>query len=185
MAVDVPIGQSDAFDAFVDERRYSGWLGGPVRIRNGRFRATLEWGTEVRGTYEVVSPPDLIAMRWDFDDDAVPLPGRTPLVAYLRVHARGRGSRVEVHQLAHDERQADVPHRRVVDGPRALRRRPRGRCAGSTRAPAQATSGVAPRPTTATAADSGLSGRPARLRACPAPSASPSRLASQRGSRGV
>jgi DNA-binding transcriptional ArsR family regulator/uncharacterized protein YndB with AHSA1/START domain len=106
VAVDVPIGQSDAFDAFVDERRYSGWLGGPVHIRNGRFRATLEWGTEVRGTYEVISPPDLIAMRWDFEDDAVPLPGRTPLVAYLRVHARGRGSRVEVHQLAHDEREA-------------------------------------------------------------------------------
>jgi len=106
VAVDVPIGQADAFEAFVDERRYSDWLGVPVRIRGGRFRATLEWGTEVRGTYEVVRPPDLLAMRWDFDDDAVPLPGRTPLVAYLRVHRRGRGSRVEVHQLANDQEQA-------------------------------------------------------------------------------
>jgi DNA-binding transcriptional ArsR family regulator len=107
VAVDVAISQADAFDAFVDERRYSAWLGVPVTIRNGRFRATLEWGTEVRGKYEVVSPPDLLAMHWDFDDDAVPLPGRTPLVAYLRIHKRGaRACRVEVHQLAHDERQS-------------------------------------------------------------------------------
>ena len=45
-------------------------------------------------------------MRWDFDDDAVPIPGRTPLVAYLRVHPTRRGSRVEVHQLANDQQQA-------------------------------------------------------------------------------
>jgi DNA-binding transcriptional ArsR family regulator/uncharacterized protein YndB with AHSA1/START domain len=107
VSVDVPICQADAFKAFVDEDRYGGWLGVPVRIRNGRFRATLEWGTEVRGTYEVVSPPDLLAMRWDFDDGEVPLPGRAPLVAYLRVRARGkRGSSVEVHQLANDRKQA-------------------------------------------------------------------------------
>jgi DNA-binding transcriptional ArsR family regulator/uncharacterized protein YndB with AHSA1/START domain len=107
VSVDVPISQFDAFDAFVDERRYGDWLGAPVHIRNGRFRATLEWGTEVRGTYEVVSPPDLIAMRWDFDDDAVPLPGRTPLIAYLRVSSRGRrASTVEVQQLANDQHEA-------------------------------------------------------------------------------
>lgn len=104
--VEVPLAPADAFDAFVDERRYSGWLGVPVRIRGRRFRATLEWGTEVRGTYEVVSPPDLIAMRWDFDDDVVPIPGRPPLVAYLRVHPTRTGSRVEVHQLADDEQRA-------------------------------------------------------------------------------
>jgi DNA-binding transcriptional ArsR family regulator/uncharacterized protein YndB with AHSA1/START domain len=107
VSVDVPISQSEAFEAFVDEDRYSTWLGGPVRIRNGQFRATLEWGTEVRGIYEVVSPPDLLAMRWDFDDGEVPLPGRTPLVAYLRVHPRGsHDSTVEVHQFAHDRRDA-------------------------------------------------------------------------------
>lgn len=105
--VEVGLSQVEAFECFVDDRRYSQWLGGPVRIRNGRFRATLEWGTEVRGTYEVVSPPDLIAMRWDFDDGAVPVPGRTPLVAYLRVHPTRRGSRVEVHQLANDQQEAD------------------------------------------------------------------------------
>jgi DNA-binding transcriptional ArsR family regulator len=105
VAVEVPIPQEAAFEAFVDGGRYSKWLGVPVRIRDRRFRATLEWGTQVRGTYEVVSAPDLIAMRWDFDDDSVPLPGRE-LVAYLRVHPTRRGSRVEVHQLAADEQQA-------------------------------------------------------------------------------
>jgi DNA-binding transcriptional ArsR family regulator/uncharacterized protein YndB with AHSA1/START domain len=107
VGVDVGIRQAEAFDAFIDEKRYSEWLGVPVRIENRRFRATLEWGTEVRGTYEVVSAPDLLAMHWDFDDDTVPLPGRTPLVAYLRVHRRGsRASTVVVHQLADDQRQA-------------------------------------------------------------------------------
>jgi DNA-binding transcriptional ArsR family regulator/uncharacterized protein YndB with AHSA1/START domain len=103
--VDAPVDPATAFASFTDEASYSSWLGVPVRIRNGRFRATLEWGTEIRGVYEVVSPPDLIAMRWDFDDDAVPLPGRG-LVAYLRIHAVRRGVRVEVHQLAGDEQQA-------------------------------------------------------------------------------
>jgi DNA-binding transcriptional ArsR family regulator len=104
--VEVPLAPADAFEEFVDDRRYSGWLGAPVRIRGRRFQATLEWGTEVRGTYEVVSPPDLIAMRWDFDDETVPIPGRAPLVAYLRVHPTRRGSRVEVHQFANDQKEA-------------------------------------------------------------------------------
>jgi DNA-binding transcriptional ArsR family regulator/uncharacterized protein YndB with AHSA1/START domain len=104
--VEVPVDPATAFAAFADGNRFSEWLGVPVRIRDRRFRATLEWGTQVRGTYEVVSPPDLIAMRWDFDDDAVPIPGRE-LVAYLRVHPTRRGSRVEVHQLAQDEQQAN------------------------------------------------------------------------------
>jgi uncharacterized protein YndB with AHSA1/START domain len=105
-AVDVAVDQQTAFDAFTDGDRYSRWLGVPVQIRDRRFRATLEWGTEVRGSYEVVAPPDLIAMRWDFDDGAVPVPGRA-LVAYLRVHPARRGSRVEVHQHAADAAQAD------------------------------------------------------------------------------
>lgn len=103
--VDTPVAPGDAFEAFADSRRYSEWLGVPVEIANGRFRATLEWGTHVRGTYDVVVPPVLIAMRWDFDDDQVPLPGRE-LVAYLRVHPTASGSRVEVHQLASDRAQA-------------------------------------------------------------------------------
>jgi DNA-binding transcriptional ArsR family regulator/uncharacterized protein YndB with AHSA1/START domain len=103
--VDVAVDQAAAFDAFVDGDRYSAWLGVPVHIRDRRFRATMEWGTQIRGVYEIVSPPDLIAMRWDFDDDDIPVPGRE-LVAYLRMHPTSRGSRVEVHQLAADERQA-------------------------------------------------------------------------------
>ena len=104
-AVEVPLDPAEAFAAFTDGRRFSRWLGVPVSLRDRRFRATLEWGTEVRGTYEVVAPPHLIAMRWDFDDDNVPLPGRE-LVAYLRVHATRAGSRVEVHQLVADRQQA-------------------------------------------------------------------------------
>ena len=105
VAVEVPLDQTSAFGAFTDGERYTAWLGVPVHIRDRRFRTTLEWGTQVRGTYEVVSPPELLAMRWDFDDDAVPIPGRE-LVAYLRVHPTRRGSRVEVHQLAADDQQA-------------------------------------------------------------------------------
>jgi len=105
VAVEVPVDQATAFRAFADGERYGRWLGVPVTIEGRRFRATLEWGTQVRGRYEVVSPPDLIAMRWDFEDDAVPVPGHE-LVAYLRVHPTEGGSRVEVHQLAEDEAQA-------------------------------------------------------------------------------
>jgi uncharacterized protein YndB with AHSA1/START domain len=68
----------------------------------------MEWGTEVRGTYEVVSPPDLIAMRWDLDDDNPPVPGQE-LTGYLRVRTRKpRGARVEVHQLVSDAGQAEL-----------------------------------------------------------------------------
>jgi DNA-binding transcriptional ArsR family regulator/uncharacterized protein YndB with AHSA1/START domain len=95
-----------AFEAFTDSRRYSAWLGVPVSLRDGRFAAELEWGTKVRGHYEVVAPPQLIAMRWDFDDDAVPLPGRQ-LVGYLRFHEQRAGTRVEVHQRAADADQAE------------------------------------------------------------------------------
>jgi DNA-binding transcriptional ArsR family regulator/uncharacterized protein YndB with AHSA1/START domain len=104
ISVEVPVSREVAFDAFANGDRYSEWLGVPVHIRNGRFRARLEWGTEARGTYEIVHPPELIAMRWGFDDDAIPVP-TDGLDAYLRVHPARRGSRVEVHQLATDERQ--------------------------------------------------------------------------------
>ena len=49
VGVDVPVSQAIAFDAFADGRSYSEWLGVPVRIRGRSFRATLEWGTQVRG----------------------------------------------------------------------------------------------------------------------------------------
>jgi DNA-binding transcriptional ArsR family regulator len=104
--VDVDTDQAITFAAFTDPVFYSRWLGAPVRITGRRFAATMEWGTEVRGTYEVVTPPDLIAMRWDLDDDNPPVPGQE-LTGYLRVRTRlPRGAHVEVHQLVADAGQA-------------------------------------------------------------------------------
>jgi DNA-binding transcriptional ArsR family regulator/uncharacterized protein YndB with AHSA1/START domain len=106
-AVVVETDQETTFRAFTDPRIYSRWLGARVTLKNGRFAATMEWGTEVRGEYEVVCAPKLIAMRWDFEDDNVPIPGRE-LVGYLRLepHTSG-GTHVEVHQLVENQRQAE------------------------------------------------------------------------------
>jgi DNA-binding transcriptional ArsR family regulator/uncharacterized protein YndB with AHSA1/START domain len=106
VAVEVPLAQAEAFASFTDGSRFSAFLGVPVSIEDGRFSARLEWGTRVRGRYEVVAPPDLIAMRWDFDDDAIPVPGRQ-LVGYLRFHPAPTGCRIEVHQVAADAQQAE------------------------------------------------------------------------------
>ena len=106
VTVEVPLTQEEAFASFADGSKFSAFLGVPVSIEDGRFSARLEWGTRVRGRYEVVAPPDLIAMRWDFDDDAIPVPGRQ-LVGYLRFHPATSGCRIEVHQVAEDAQQAE------------------------------------------------------------------------------
>ena len=106
VSVDVDTDQDTTFKAFTDAEIYSRWLGVPVTIKDGRFAATMEWGTEVRGTYDAVCPPQLIAMRWDFEDDNVPVPGRE-LIGYLRVDPTPTGARVEVHQLVEDAVEAD------------------------------------------------------------------------------
>jgi len=103
--VDVDTDQATTFAALTDPEIYSRWLGAPVTIKDGRFAATMEWGTEVRGTYDVVSAPELLAMRWDFEDDNVPLPGGE-LIGYLRITPTSSGSHVEVHQLVEDATQA-------------------------------------------------------------------------------
>jgi DNA-binding transcriptional ArsR family regulator/uncharacterized protein YndB with AHSA1/START domain len=103
--VDVDTDQETTFTAFTDPAVYSRWLGAPVSIRDGRFAATMEFGTEVRGTYAVVCPPQLIVMCWDFDDENVPVPG-AELTGYLRVLPRATGCRVEVHQLVDSADQA-------------------------------------------------------------------------------
>jgi len=103
--VDVDTDQATTFAALTDPEIYSRWLGAPVTIKDGRFAATMEWGTEVRGTYDVVSAPELLAMRWDFEDDNVPLPGGE-LIGYLRITPTRSGSHVEVHQLVEDATQA-------------------------------------------------------------------------------
>ncbi len=104
--VEVSVPPGEVYEAFTDGERYSDWLGVPVSVEDGRFAATMEWGTQIRGTYEVLAPPHLIAMRWDLDDDAVPLPGRG-MVGYLRIFETRLGSRIEVHQLADDPGQAE------------------------------------------------------------------------------
>lgn len=105
-STDVEVGQEPAFIAFTDPAVYSRWLGVPVTIVDGRFACTMEWGTEVRGRYELVCPPELIVMSWDFQDGNVPVPGGE-LTGYLRIQPRGRGAHVEVHQLADTAAQAE------------------------------------------------------------------------------
>jgi DNA-binding transcriptional ArsR family regulator len=104
--VDVPTDREVTFAAFTDPVVYTRWLGVPVSLEEGRFSATLEWGTEVRGRYELVVPPELIVMRWDFEDDNVPVPGR-PMTGYLRLFEAAEGTRVEVHQLVDSAEQAE------------------------------------------------------------------------------
>ena len=54
----------------------------------------------------MLAPPDLIAMRWDFDDGVTPVPGRQ-IVGYSRFFACDDGCHVEVHQRAADAKQAE------------------------------------------------------------------------------
>jgi DNA-binding transcriptional ArsR family regulator/uncharacterized protein YndB with AHSA1/START domain len=105
-STDVDTSQAVTFAAFTDPVVYSRWLGVPVTLEDGRFACTMEWGTSVRGRYELVCPPELIVMRWDFDDDNVPVPGGE-MTGYLRVRPRPCGAHVEVHQLVDTPAQAE------------------------------------------------------------------------------
>jgi uncharacterized protein YndB with AHSA1/START domain len=106
VAVDLPATPDVVFECFTDQEAYSRWLGVPVSLVDGRFACTMEWGTRVRGTYDVVVRPSLIAMRWDVEDDNVPVPGDERTV-YLRIAASDAGAHAEVHQLVADEREAE------------------------------------------------------------------------------
>lgn len=103
---DVATDQVTTFTAFTDPAVYSRWLGVPVSIEDGRFACTMEWGTVVRGRYDLVCPHELIVMSWDFEDDNVPVPGGE-MTGYLRVKPRAGGARVEVHQIVDTPAQAD------------------------------------------------------------------------------
>lgn len=105
-SVEVPTDQATTYAAFADPETYSRWLGVPVSIVGGRFACTMEWGTRIRGRYEVEAAPSLIAMRWDFEDDNVPVPGGE-MVGYLRFTPSRDGCVVEVHQLCHDDAAAE------------------------------------------------------------------------------
>jgi DNA-binding transcriptional ArsR family regulator/uncharacterized protein YndB with AHSA1/START domain len=104
-STDVSTSQEVTFAAFTDPVVYSRWLGVPVTLSGGRFACTMEWGTNVRGRYELLCPPELIVMRWDFEDGNVPVPG-AEMTGYLRIRPDGQGSRVEVHQLVDSPAQA-------------------------------------------------------------------------------
>ncbi len=105
VSTEVGLDRDASYEAFTDGATYSTWLGVPVTIEDGRFSTELEWGTRVRGRYEVLAPPELIALRWDFEDNVTPVPGRQT-VAYMRFLAQDDGCRVEVHQCAADAEQA-------------------------------------------------------------------------------
>ena len=109
-STDVDTSQEMTFAAFTDPVIYSRWLGVPVTLQDGRFACTMEWGTSVRGRYELVCPPELIVMRWDFDDDNVPVPGGE-MTGYLRIQPRPDGAHVEVHQLVETPAQAEFMER--------------------------------------------------------------------------
>jgi DNA-binding transcriptional ArsR family regulator len=104
-SVDLGCPRETAFTALTDAQVYSRWLGVPVRIEDGHFSATMEWGTHVRGRYEHVVAPELIVMCWDFADDVVPVPGAEQR-AYAHVSATDGGCRVEVDQLVETTEQA-------------------------------------------------------------------------------
>jgi DNA-binding transcriptional ArsR family regulator/uncharacterized protein YndB with AHSA1/START domain len=104
--VEVESDQESSFRAFSDPEIYSRWLGAPVTIEDGRFSCTMEWGTEIRGRYVLVAPPQLIVMSWTFEDANVPVPG-DEMTGYLWIHPTERGSRVEVHQLVDTMTQAE------------------------------------------------------------------------------
>lgn len=106
VAVEVPLEVEEAFASFATGDRFGAWLGVPVSIdEGGHFATALEWGTHVRGRYEVVVPPNLIALRWDFEDEALPIPG-AERAAYLRFSEAVAGTRVEVQQWLETEEQA-------------------------------------------------------------------------------
>jgi uncharacterized protein YndB with AHSA1/START domain len=104
--VEVETDRPTTFAAFTDPAIYSRWMGVPVRIDDGRFSCTMEWGTQIVGVYEIVVAPSLIALRWDFEDDNIPIPGGG-MIGYMRFSEAGPGCRVEVHQLIESSEHAE------------------------------------------------------------------------------
>ena len=102
----VAVPATDAFRALTDPELFSRWLGVPVTLVGGVFAATMEWGTTVRGRYELVAEPHLIHFVWDIADDGTPSPGGE-LPAYLHIEdLPRRRSRIEARQLVDTSKQA-------------------------------------------------------------------------------
>lgn len=95
---DATCDQRTAFRAFTDPEIYTRWLGAPVSIEEGRFAAEMEFGTSVRGIYELVAEPALIAMAWDFEHDGIPAPGSTTRAILLFLPV-AEGCRLELTQI--------------------------------------------------------------------------------------
>jgi DNA-binding transcriptional ArsR family regulator len=109
IGIEVPTTVDDAFGAFTDAARFGGWLGVPVHLHEGRFATTLEWGTRVRGSLLAHRGLGLIVFRWDFEDDAIPLPGDT-LTGFADFVATEQGTRIEVTQVVATREQAEFMH---------------------------------------------------------------------------
>lgn len=94
------------FSCLTDPERCSRWVGAPVTIEGDRFVCTTTSGLEWRGVRDLVAEPHLIALRWEADGDAAPVPGRGR-TAYLRVAVAPTGALVEVHQHAATDEEAE------------------------------------------------------------------------------
>jgi DNA-binding transcriptional ArsR family regulator/uncharacterized protein YndB with AHSA1/START domain len=103
--IDGPCTPADAFRAFTDPALYSRWVGVPVTLIDDRFSATMEWGLEVRGSYDHVIEPSLIVMSWDFEPEIVPVPGASQR-AYLRILPLEERCHLELTQLVRSPEQA-------------------------------------------------------------------------------
>lgn len=113
VSTSAPCSRAEAFLAFTDPAVYSRWVGVPVTIDRGRFAMTMEWGLRVRGIYEHVVEPSLVVMRWDYEQDEVPVPGDGRR-AYLEIAAsrqQEEGCIVEVTQLLGVTDEADYMER--------------------------------------------------------------------------
>jgi DNA-binding transcriptional ArsR family regulator len=109
VATDVPVAPARVFGDFTEAEAWSRWLGVPVRIEGRHFSTTMEWGTRIRGTVVTHEDPPLIVFRWDFEDDAIPIPGDT-VTALLEITPTETGSHVAVAQIVATREQAEFMH---------------------------------------------------------------------------
>ena len=115
--VDLPTPPEVTFAALTDGELYSRWLQVPVSIDGDRFAATLEWGTEVRGSLRDRGPAaadrdELGFQRWQHPAARAPV-DRLSAGPSRRRRQPGRGT-PSGQQL----RSGDVHGGRVGDGPR-------------------------------------------------------------------
>lgn len=109
VSAEVPVPVTRAYRDLTEGAEWSRWLGVPVRIDGTRFATTMEWGTRIRGTMIASPTPALVVFRWDFEDDAIPIPGDT-VTAVVEFTAIEPGTRVEVAQIVGTREEADFMH---------------------------------------------------------------------------